>query len=208
MVGNDVVDLLDPEARPAACHARFDARVFASEERDELRASATPGRLRWLLWAAKEAAYKAAKKEDSRTVFAPRAFVVRTTRDGRRVVEHEDGRRFALRVDLAHDHVHVTATSGPAPDGVLLSQVERLPAGTAQCPGAAARALALARVAPHVCARASDLAILKSGRGGKVPLLVRQDGSTVGDLSLSHHGRFVAFACELPGEARAAGSVA
>ena len=64
MIGNDVVDLGDAEVQPGATHPRFDARVFAREEREALRASGAPNRLRWILWAAKEAAYKAARKLD------------------------------------------------------------------------------------------------------------------------------------------------
>ena len=43
MVGDDVVDLADPEARADALHPRFDARVFAPAERAALAASADPG---------------------------------------------------------------------------------------------------------------------------------------------------------------------
>ena len=76
MVGNDVVDLRDPEVQPGACHARFDARVFAAAELEAVRVSPVPQWLRWMLWAAKEAAYKVAKKDDARTVFSPSRFVV------------------------------------------------------------------------------------------------------------------------------------
>jgi phosphopantetheinyl transferase (holo-ACP synthase) len=204
MVGNDVVDLLDPETRPASCHARFDERVFAPGERDALRASAAPGRLRWLLWAAKEAAYKVAKKQDPRTVLSPRAFVVRLTGDGHGVVEHDGVRSFALRVDPGRAYVHAVATAGCAPHATLVAAVERLPAGSTVCPGAAARRLALATIAARLGA-AADVGELAIVRDGKVPRLVRASGARFGDLSLSHHGHFVAFACELPaagGDAR------
>ena len=47
MVGNDVVDLRDPDADPATLSARFDLRVFGPDERDRLAASRHPVRLRW-----------------------------------------------------------------------------------------------------------------------------------------------------------------
>ena len=64
LVGNDVVDLHDPQSQPEALHPRFDARVFSLGEREALGASSSPHSLRWSLWAAKESAYKLAKKLD------------------------------------------------------------------------------------------------------------------------------------------------
>ncbi len=52
LVGNDVVDLHDPESSPEALHARFDARVFTTDERVLLSASDSMHELRWTLWAA------------------------------------------------------------------------------------------------------------------------------------------------------------
>ena len=43
MLGNDIVDLGDPETRPGARHPRFDARVFTREERAALAAARGSG---------------------------------------------------------------------------------------------------------------------------------------------------------------------
>ena len=53
MLGNDVIDLADPET--SSRHPRFDARVFGATERALLARSEDAGRLRQVLWAAKEA---------------------------------------------------------------------------------------------------------------------------------------------------------
>jgi len=194
MVGNDVVDLADPETRDGACHARFDERVFGALELATLRISAEPARLRWLLWAAKEASYKVARKDDPRTVFSPRAFEVCLTRRDRARVQH-GARSFAVALELGDEYVHAVATAerGDAA-GLRLAACARLPGRPAQ-PGAAARELALARVAAALGVPAGELAVAYAGR---VPRLVTRAGAPLGDLSLSHHGRFVAFACELP----------
>src|SRR4029453_11561642 len=71
-----VVDFAASEARAGAAHPRFDARVFACSEREALLRSDAPPGLPWILWAAKEAAYKAVKRADPATVFSPRRFVV------------------------------------------------------------------------------------------------------------------------------------
>jgi len=77
MLGNDVVDLGDPESRAGARHARFDARAFDRTERALIATSPRGEHERWRLWAAKESAYKAARKEDPCTVFSPQRFAVR-----------------------------------------------------------------------------------------------------------------------------------
>ena len=76
MVGNDVVDLRDPESAPETLHPRFDTRVFSEAERAAIAASPDAARLRWKLWAAKEAAYKLARKISPTTIFAPARFEV------------------------------------------------------------------------------------------------------------------------------------
>lgn len=194
MVGNDVIDLGDPETRADACHARFDARVFGASELDLLAASAAPVRLRWILWAAKEAAYKVAKKRDAATCFSPRRFVVRPARDVAATVQH-DGARYAVALEVGAGHVHAVATAAGAAGARVVARVECLEQGSTVCPGSAARALAIATIAPLLGVAASDLAILRDGR---VPRLQCASGALAVDLSLSHHGRFVAFACTLP----------
>jgi len=76
MLGNDVIDLGDPETLPGALHPRFDARVFTPHERAALANAARPERLRWRLWALKEAAYKCLKKLEPQTGFSPQRFAV------------------------------------------------------------------------------------------------------------------------------------
>jgi phosphopantetheine--protein transferase-like protein len=195
MVGNDVVDLGDPETEARVRHPRFDERVFTGVERAALRMSAEPERLRWVLWAAKEAAYKLAKKDDARTVLSPRTFEVCLTRRDRARVQH-GARSFLVALDVDRERVHAVATAerGDAPR-LLLAGCERIPADGATTPSAAARALALAGVAAALRVCPAELAVVS---GGRIPRLVRADGAALGDLSLSHHGRFVAFACELP----------
>ena len=76
MLGNDVIDLRDPETWPGACHPRFDRRVFTPAECATIAASPRPAMTRWVHWAAKESAYKAARRQRPATIFAPRRFGV------------------------------------------------------------------------------------------------------------------------------------
>lgn len=71
MLGNDVVDLADVDARPETFRRRFDARVFTDDERRAIADDPSPRPLRWAHWAAKEAAYKCLRQADPRFVFSP-----------------------------------------------------------------------------------------------------------------------------------------
>ena len=91
MLGNDVVDLRDPETHTR--HPSFDARVFTETERRSLDASPDPHAMRQMLWAAKESAYKAARRRDPRVVFSPIRF--ETVLDG---IGMDEGRAENQRV--------------------------------------------------------------------------------------------------------------
>jgi hypothetical protein len=186
-IGDDVVDLGDVAAR----HPRFDARVFAPAERAVLAAAPEGERLRWLLWAAKESAYKAARKQDARTVFSPSRFAVRLGPAGRATVEH-GARRFEVDLAIGPGHVHAVARSEGAPPMVVCRGVGLCPADVTD--GVAARQIAIQKlgrvlgVAPH------GLAIRRDER---IPVLWIEGRPSEVELSLSHHGRFVSFACAL-----------
>ncbi len=106
MVGNDVVDMGSPDTAPGATHPRFDERVFAPEEIEALRSSPSPRRRRWILWAAKESAFKVARKRDRAVVFSPRRFVVSLAGTHRGTVRHA-GDTFDIRVEPGAGAVHV-----------------------------------------------------------------------------------------------------
>jgi hypothetical protein len=192
MVGNDVVDLGDPETRPGAQHPRFDARVFAAEELGLLAADPEPGRLRWALWAAKEAAFKVARKQAPATVFAPRRFRVTLGPTGIGRVRWESG-CLPLLLVRGPDWVHAIVRS-PGSGGIY---AQRLVVPPALCPGAAVREHALRTLRGLLGA---PLAIAKADR---IPFLERAGRRLGADLSLSHHGRYAAWVCELPPAERA-----
>jgi phosphopantetheinyl transferase (holo-ACP synthase) len=196
MVGNDVIDLDDPETFSGACHARFDARVFTVEERAALAGSGAPARLRWALWAAKEAAYKAAKQRHRSTVFSPARFAVRLTGDTRARVTHGD-QCWPVALEIGARHVHAIATARGAAPAKVVAGVERMAAGDGTCPGIAARALAVARIAPLLGLVPSELCVVRDGR---IPRLQHAGADLAAALSLSHHGRLIAFACALPSD--------
>ena len=197
MIGNDIVDLTDAETHPIGMHPRFDSRVFTSSELELIRSSGAPDRLRWMLWAAKEAAYKALKKIAPNTIFSPRRFVVKLNETLRGNVTCDE-KTLPIQVWEEADSVHVIATTEKILDKRILSGTETLEpedAIDADLPSQAARTLAIRELAERLGVPDEELSI--TGRG-RVPTLLHNGESTNIDLSLSHHGKLVAFACEVP----------
>ena len=58
-VGNDVVDLNEQRDSPKSLDKRFISRVFHADEQRLIARAVYPELILWLLWSAKEAAYKA-----------------------------------------------------------------------------------------------------------------------------------------------------
>jgi phosphopantetheinyl transferase (holo-ACP synthase) len=193
LVGNDVVDLHDPESQPAALHARFDVRVFTFDELRALNASASLHELRWTLWAAKESVYKVAKKLDPAVRFLPRDFLVRWVAEGRARVIHETG-SFEVRVERTHEWIWAVAThtaAGAASiEHPVNTGIERL-----EAPGADAsqsvREFVRAALGSRMDLPPGEVRIA-ADRG--IPVALWRNRRLPVDVSLSHHGRFVAWA--------------
>jgi phosphopantetheinyl transferase (holo-ACP synthase) len=182
LLGDDVVDLADPEAAEDALHPRFDARAFAPSERAALARSHDRHALRWDLWAAKEAAYKAARRRDAAVRFHPREFAVEGD-----VVTHASG-RYRVLLTRSANAVHAVAMSEDEGAG-FVSGCKRL--APDESPGAGARGLAIRAAAKLLGCALGELSVATSAR---VPHLLRGGAPTGLALSLSHHGGFAGFA--------------
>lgn len=76
MIGNDLVDLYARETAGKSGDARFVKRVFTAREAELIAGSPNPDYALWMLWAAKEAAYKVARKLAPEVIFAHSRFEV------------------------------------------------------------------------------------------------------------------------------------
>lgn len=199
MIGNDVVDLAHPATRSGAQHPRFDARVFTGAERAALAQSPAAQRLRWIFWAAKESAYKAARKLDSRAIWSPARFAVQLEPAEPRELTALCGAvrhgavTFSLLVESNAEQVHALAFCAriSAPDA--LHHFGVAPCAKDAKAGDAVRAAARREIAAWLGAAPQDICI---GRRGRIPTLhIAGLPPEAADLSLSHHGRFVAWAC-------------
>jgi len=194
LVGNDIVDLRDAESQPEALHSRFDSRVFTPVEREALMVAASPHALRWTLWAAKESAYKIAKKLDSGARFLWREFSTHPTGEGRYVVVYAS-HHFDVRVDRTEEWVHAVATFASADPRSAHGRVQAGIEGLGDLNtdvSQTARNVARAALGSLIELPPSQIQVV-SDRG--IPVAGWQNRRLPVDLSLSHHGRFVAWAC-------------
>jgi phosphopantetheinyl transferase (holo-ACP synthase) len=180
-VGNDVVDLLDPDAQAEGLHPRFDAKAFTPEERAWIAGGPGANRRRWSLWAAKEAAHKALRQEAPELGFAPGHYHASLDPSGAGTVRR-GALTIAVRVEARADRVHAVAFRGDASD--LRTAVAPLAAF-----GEAGPSRAVRRLLRISLGRGRRVWLARLGR---IPRL-RVDGHALA-VSLSHHGRFVAVA--------------
>ncbi|MEZ4332319.1 MAG: 4'-phosphopantetheinyl transferase superfamily protein [Myxococcota bacterium] len=222
MLGNDVVDLADVDARPETFRRRFDERVFTEEERRALADDPSPHPLRWAHWAAKEAAYKCLRQGDPRFVFSPIRLEARfepaerasssalfpfaasgaawTRRGALRVVDDE---RLLERAASRPGPVELELRAFATPE---LVHVVAQPAGRdgsdvtlaveTLADSVEEASLAVRRLARREAARllAVQPARVTIGRRGRIPILELDGVERPVALSLSHHGRFIACA--------------
>ncbi|MBI9074814.1 MAG: 4'-phosphopantetheinyl transferase superfamily protein [Desulfatibacillum sp.] len=81
-IGNDIVDILAPEARDKHLDQRFVGRAFTPREQDTIHSSRKPGPMLWALWACKEAAYKAVSRNNPGVSSWPKKYEVELDKQG------------------------------------------------------------------------------------------------------------------------------
>jgi phosphopantetheinyl transferase (holo-ACP synthase) len=224
-VGVDVVDLRDPRCEGKTDDARFLARVLADGERDAVAAATDAASVLWRLWAAKEAAFKVVSKlRGAPPPFAHAAFRVdpagTRSGDGFGHVVWED---VTVRVhwhEMA-DRVGAIAWDGPAEDEPIewgwgaASEIDPAPGepletlvlrlsegerGPVHSRGSAlVRLAARAALASALDADEKRIAVVsREGPKGRMPPEALLDGRAApADVSLSHHGRWIAWAIRL-----------
>lgn len=230
LVGIDVVD--PDDARCAGKHAddRFLRRILADGERAFVSGAADPALALWRIWAAKEAAFKVVSKLRG----APPPFVHASFRvDSSVAAEGFGAVTWEDVVVHVHWHAEPGRTVALGWNGLAAAPVEwgwGAVADLDRDPAAPLDAL-LARLTPReqapVHSRASALVRLAArgalahalqvdearvevvageGPKGRMPPEVLLDGRPApADVSLSHHGRWLAWGVRLAGPAPAAG---
>lgn len=189
-VGNDVVDLLDPGNQPDSIHPRFDRRVFSDSELqliEEERSAAGRHTLRWTLWAAKESVFKLVQQCDEAVPFRPRSLETRLAAASDSAEVTFRGSVYSVALDITEDRVHAVARK---PGTKPVSGIHR----PARHPSAAdasilVRAQAVRTIGKHLGITPQEIEI-----AGRIPRAMRNGKRLPVDVSLSHHGRYLAHA--------------
>ena len=182
-IGNDIVDLNDPQAQGKENNLAFLSRVFSSAEQRLISESSAPHVMLWTLWSIKEASFKAAQKLLSDIRFIPKKFLCE-------IVEAKSAQWhccyssacFNVQVTTTNDYVHAVAVNEASffVSAVLLEKCEENASN-------AVRVLALRLLA--------ELGVLADAVRHKPPRFYRNETEIEDwDVSLSHDGRFIAGA--------------
>ena len=232
-VGNDIVDLKEPDNCGKSGDDRFLGRVFTPEERDRIVAAACPDQLLWAFWAAKEAAYKAVSRDDPSICSTPRRYGValddrivgptfsdvevvtgRIDLDGQDsvrsigAVEGSEGRlagrvitprgAVSIGIIMTDEYVHALAVPGNGDLAMLVHHVDRIDVEK-EVGGASAfvRRQLLLEIALRLKCPIDDLVIRKEPLDRGAPSVFLGGRPLAAEISLSHDGRFTAFAFRL-----------
>ena len=201
-VGNDVVDLKDPDNIGKGRDGRFIGRVFTAGERELIASAPSHDTLLWSLWAAKEAAYKAVSRGDPAACSIPNQYRVAldpeaATRKPGRLTGKVITPRGELFLDVAvsEEWVHALAAGTEEDLQRLFRRVKRLETGKgAADPSAFVRGVLLREIARRLDCPVGDLAVVKNQDGLGAPRILFHGNLLAAEVSLSHDGRFAAFA--------------
>ena len=213
-VGNDIVDLKEPGNRGKSGDDRFLGRVFTAEERGLIARAAAPDTRLWSLWAAKEAAYKAVSGGDPggdqlSVCSIPRRYPVHLDAEsaagtkaaavgaaacltGRVITPRGE---MALCVTVTDDYVHALVAGLDADFAGIIQRVDRMDeVADPGDPSAFVRGQLLAEISRRLDCPLDDLTVRKDPNASGPPRVYRRDRPLAADISLSHDGRFSAFA--------------
>lgn len=199
-VGNDVVDLGDPENIGKSGDRRFCRRVFNTAELALIAAFPEPDTLLWALWAAKEAAYKAISRDNPSVCSIPRRYPVTLAMASGRsaslpirgTVETPLGVVF-VRIFVENGALHALAAASVEGLNRAVFRVEMLP-GRGDDPSLLAREILREGIAGFLDCPVDQLSILKEKERPWAPYITRDGIRLQAGPSLSHDGRFVAVA--------------
>lgn len=212
-VGNDIVDLASPYVKGKSRDRKFRSRVLTAREHHVLFDNNNPDRLLQVFWAAKETAYKVTVKTHPDVSSAPRRYEVLLDRP-------ESGSNVRGRVETPRGIVHITARQNP--DYVHCLGTETAPAARNVISGVEAlddlsqpdfgrcsdaqsrlvRAAAQKRISAILSLPENDIAITKTcPKKSTLFPEVYVKGKKCGiNISLSHDGRFIAYAFWIQGK--------
>ena len=191
LLGNDLVDLKDRDSLDILKNSRFLNRVFSKTEQTLIREAASPFERAWLLWGAKEAAYKALKRANPELLFSPRKIIVK---DNLKNV-HIENLKLTLQWESASEWIHAWCHNLDVPPETAVTPLAGLKDSR---PRAYSSESSLCRgFAVDYLEKKLGFTpeIQKKAESPRHPPLLYHNGEALPYiLSLSHHGRYCALA--------------
>lgn len=108
-IGNDIVDLQQAYATQKTRDERFLKRVFSETEQELILSHQNPEFCLWLLWAAKEAGYKAISKPTQVPIFSPIEFQVTVKKNT--IILNYKNQILAFNFCFTDEYLHVYSKS-------------------------------------------------------------------------------------------------
>lgn len=208
LIGNDIVDLT--QAADKSADFRFLKRVFSVDEISVISKFNQPNKTIWLLWAIKEALYKACQKLSTDYIFSPQKLilpqvVLHGLSKGKQQIQFNyNGQPTLLIIDINEqlDYLHVLAILNWCdtifPD-IRIQKIANIALDYRQQSAEAKRlVLAMSEEKGFMHAQVMRPLLVMEGYQKKgPPQLVINDKPLPVDLSISHDGRYVAVCMQL-----------
>lgn len=207
-VGNDVVDLKTTDAIGKASDRKFIQRVLCCDEQDIVFNSKCPDSMLWAFWAAKETAYKAINKTYPEISSAPRRYpvIIHTGKYSNNIFGNVNTPKgsIAVTISIHEDYIHcIGATNQEVGLDKIFWGVQKIDPTKkwemvlpSERESVIVRRLAIERMAESLNHNPDDIHIIshhyECGHGS--PIVYFKGNEENIDLSLSHDGRFAAYA--------------
>jgi len=202
-IGNDIVDLREPANARKSRDSRFLKKILTDAEIEFVQSAENPDKALWSCWACKETAYKIIKKSRMQAAFLPRQWAVifnkskSTYVDG--AIAIPPAQTLYFRLFSRAGYIHSVGTDCKDALEKTICNVVALPR---QDNGGKPEASLFLRdcltqsIARHFHLKSNDIKINRIKENGELQppyLFVKGKKSDI-DISLSHDGRFVAYA--------------
>lgn len=197
MIGNDIVDLILAKEQSNWKRPRFLNKIFTSKEQKYIADAVQPDKMVWLLWSMKESAYKLHVQRFGRVFFAPKKFqcsLVEWIEESYFGEVHCFDFQYFTQSFVSETFVHTIAKSKENLDFFS----DTFPIDDLNC-------LTQSNSVYHkILTYLSDETGISANRifihknESNVPQIFVGKAKTAHSISMSHHGRFGAFAISKP----------
>lgn len=193
MIGNDIVDLSMGTIGDGERRVRFMKKLFTNDEMDIIESLGKDDKWIWLLWSIKESVYKIVFREEQKTRYAPKSLKCISMSSSGEGIYHAkvdyEGFYFESRSIISREYIHTIASKSLVEIDQSTSEIFTIPSKKNE--NIINNKIVESVISSKKYELASRLSIIKDKN--RIPHLY--DGvDEIGYLSISHHGRFGAFA--------------